>query len=217
MTKSQELVDWTFEKLCRKTVKALEKNEFTAVFCQTAGKACQYILDEAADAETIALGGSMSLSEMKIADKLKKMGKTILVSKGAGISPEEGMAIRRRQLTCDLFLCGSNAVTLSGSLVNIDNTGNRVGPMAFGPQKSIVVVGRNKIVDGSIETAIKRIKDRAAPPNAKRLNYDTPCATTGFCNDCASPDRICRIITILEKKPKRSDLRVLVVNQDLGF
>jgi len=217
MPKTREMVDWTYEKLCLKTVQALEKNEFTALFCPTAVAACEYIINEAADADTVAIGGSMSLAEMKIADQLKERGKTILVSKGPGITPEQGMAIRRRQLTCDLFLCGSNAVTLSGCLVNIDNTGNRVGPMAFGPRKSIVVIGRNKIVGGSIEMAIKRIKDRAAPPNAKRLNYETPCAATGFCNDCASPDRICRIITILEKKPKRSDLRILVVNQDLGY
>jgi len=217
MTKTREMVDWTYEKLCLKTVKALEKNEFSALYCPSAAEARQYIIDEAADADTVALGGSMSLAEMKIADELKKRGKTILVSKGPGITPEQGMAIRRRQLTCDLFLSGTNAVTLSGCLVNIDNTGNRVGPMAFGPRKSIVVIGRNKIVDGSIETAIKRVKDRAAPPNAKRLKYETPCATTGFCSDCAAPDRICRIITILEKKPKRSDLRILVVNQDLGF
>lgn len=217
MPGTREMVDWTYEKLCLKTVKALEKNEFTALYCPTAAAAAEYIINEAAHAETVAIGGSMSLAEMHIADQLKKRGKTILVSKGEGITPEEGMDIRRRQLTCDLFLSGANAVTLSGCLVNIDNTGNRVGAMAFGPRKSIVVIGRNKIVDGSIEMAIKRIKNRAAPPTAKRLNYKTPCATTGLCSDCTSPDRICRIITILEKKPKRSDLRILVVNQDLGF
>ena len=217
MSKTKELVDWTFEKNCLATVKALKKNEFTALYCQTAKEARKYIIREAADAETIAMGGSMTLSAMKVAEQLKKIGKEILVSKGPGITPEEGMAIRRRQLSCDLFLSGTNAVTVSGYLVNIDNTGNRVGPMAFGPKKAIIVAGRNKIVDGSIEAAIQRIKDRAGPPNAKRLNYDTPCAATGFCNDCNSPGRICRIITILERKPKRSDLRVLVVNEDLGF
>jgi hypothetical protein len=117
----------------------------------------------------------------------------------------------------DLFISATNALTLSGCLVNIDNTGNRVGAMAFGPKKAIVVAGRNKIVDGSIEDAIRRVKERAAPPNAKRLQYKTPCATTGFCSDCSSPERICRIVTIIEKSPKRSDLRVLVVNEDMGF
>lgn len=217
MSKTKELVDWTFEKNCLATVKSLKKNEFTALYCQTAKEASKYIVKEAAEAKTIAMGGSMTLAEMKVTDQLKEMGKEMLISKGPGITPEEGMAIRRRQLSCDLFLSGTNAVTVSGYLVNIDNTGNRVGAMAFGPKKSIIVAGRNKIVDGSIEAAIKRVKERAAPPNAKRLNYETPCAASGFCNDCSAPERICRIITILERKPKRSDLRVLVVNEDLGF
>jgi hypothetical protein len=80
-----------------------------------------------------------------------------------------------------------------------------------------VVAGRNKIVDGSIEDAIKRVKEWASPPNARRLNYKTPCASTGFCSDCNSPDRICRITTIIDKKPRLTDLRVLVVNEDLGL
>ena len=159
----------------------------------------------------------MSIVDLKIKERLSEMGKEILISKKPGISPEEAMAVRRRQLSSDLFLSGTNALTLSGCLVNIDNTGNRVGAMVFGPKKAIVVAGRNKIVDGSIEDAIRRVKEWAAPPNAKRLQYQTPCATTGFCSDCSSPERICRIVTIIEKRPKRSDLRVLVVNEDLGF
>jgi hypothetical protein len=123
----------------------------------------------------------------------------------------------RRQLTCDLFLSGTNALTLSGALVNIDAIGNRVGSMFFGPRKVIVVAGRNKLVDGDIPAAIRRIKDWASPPNARRLNKKTPCAETGFCCDCTSPERICRIISVLERKPKFTELHVLVVNDELGL
>ncbi|MFC1816764.1 lactate utilization protein [Thermodesulfobacteriota bacterium] len=217
MMNTKGLVNWTFEKNCLKVTAALKKNGFTANYCQNAQAAFDYIMHAAEASKTIGLGGSKSVVDLKIADRLREMGKEILASKGPGITPEKGMAIRRRQLTCDLFLCGTNAVTLSGYLVNIDNTGNRVGAMMFGPQKVIVVVGRNKIVDGSIEDAIKRVKNKAAPPNAKRLKYDTPCAKTGFCSECGSPQRICRVITVLERKPSRTDLQVLVVNQDMGF
>lgn len=79
-----------------------------------------------------------------------------------------------------------------------------------------MVAGRNKLAANTDE-AVKRVKNHAAPPNAKRLNYNTPCARTGFCSDCSSPDRICSVITIMEKKTRLSDIRVLVVNQDLGF
>jgi hypothetical protein len=114
-------------------------------------------------------------------------------------------------------LTGTNAVTLDGILVNIDGNGNRVGAMIFGPKKVIIVVGRNKIVDGSAEDAIARIKEWASPPNAMRLSKQTPCAVTGICSDCDSPQRICRITTILDRKPTLTDIHVLVVNEDMGL
>jgi len=157
------------------------------------------------------------VGDLNLKERFREMGKELLVPKGPGNTPEQAMEIRRKQLTSDLFLCGTNAVTLSGCLVNIDNTGNRVGAMMFGPRKVIVVAGRNKIVAGSIEDAIRRVKDKASPPNARRLEFDTPCASTGFCADCSSPQRICRIISIMERKPARTDVQVLVVNQDMGY
>ncbi|MFA7405893.1 MAG: lactate utilization protein, partial [Pelobacteraceae bacterium] len=135
----------------------------------------------------------------------------------AGLAPDERLDILRRQLTCDLFLSGCNALTLSGELVNIDATGNRVGAMLFGPKKVIVVAGRNKLVDGTAHDAILRVKACATPPNAKRLSFKTPCASTGFCSDCNSPERLCRVTTIIDRKPRFTDLHVLVVNTDLGF
>lgn len=217
MIQSKELMDWTFEQKCRKAVAALEKNGFTAVYCQTGQKARDYIIKEAADAANVGFGGSLSVAEMQVADLLEKQGREILNHGRPDLSLEEKVAIMRRQLTCDLFLTGTNALTLAGILVNIDASGNRVGSMFFGPKKVIVVAGRNKLVDGDVDAAIKRIKDWASPPNAKRLNYNTPCAKTGFCSDCNSPDRICRITTVIDRKPRLTDVRVLVVNEDLGL
>ena len=108
-------------------------------------------------------------------------------------------------------------MTLSGFLVNIDATGNRVASMFFGPQKVIVVAGRNKIVEGDALDAMQRVKSWATPPNAKRLNFNTPCAKTGFCSNCNSPERLCRVTTILERKPRFTDMRVLVVNEEMGL
>ena len=217
MNVTRDFVDWTSEKQCMAVVKALQKNEFAASYCSSSQAAFDYIVTEARAATTIGLGGSRSVADLKVVERLEQMGKEILVSKGPGVTPEQGLEIRRRQQTCDLFLCSANAVTLSGYLVNIDNTGNRTGAMMFGPRKVILVVGRNKIVTGTIDDAIWRIKYQAAPPNARRLKYKTPCAKTGFCSDCSAPQRICRIITIMERKPARTDVRVLMLNEDLGF
>ncbi|HIJ87119.1 MAG TPA: lactate utilization protein [Desulfuromonadales bacterium] len=217
MGKTEELVSWSHEQKCRKAVAALEKNEFTAHYCPTPQEAADYIITAAADAATVGFGGSMSIVSLGVESLLQEMGKEILNHGSTELSREEKIAIMRRQLTCDLFLSGCNALTLNGELVNIDATGNRVAAMLFGPQKVIVVAGRNKLVDGSPQDAIARVKTWATPPNAKRLSFKTPCATTGFCSDCSSPDRLCRVTTIIDRKPRITDIHVLVVNSDLGF
>lgn len=214
---TQELVTWQHEQRCEKTVESLGKNGFTALYCRTAKEAGAYILQEATEVTSVGLGGSMSVADLQITDQLRAMGKELLNHSVPGLSLDERVAIMRRQLTCDLFLSGTNAVTMNGWLVNIDATGNRVGSMFFGPKKVVIVAGRNKIVDGGVDEAIKRVKEWASPPNAKRLNYNTPCAKTGFCCDCNSPDRICRITTVIDRKPRLTDVRVLVVNEEMGL
>jgi hypothetical protein len=119
-------------------------------------------------------------------------------------------------MVADLFLSSSNAVTLNGELVNIDGVGNRVNSTNFGPGKVILVVGYNKIVE-DVQEAIQRIKNVAAPLNARRLNVDVPCAKVGKCVDCNSPNRICRAIVIHERKPSLTDILVILVGEELGF
>ena len=217
MGKAEELVSWSHEQKCRKAVASLEKNDFTAHYCPTPQDAADYIITAAADSVTVGFGGSMSIVSLGVELLLREQGKEILNHGSPDFTREEKIAIMRRQLTCDLFLSGCNALTLNGELVNIDATGNRVAAMFFGPRKVIVVAGRNKLVDGTPQDAIARVKAWATPPNSKRLSYKTPCASTGFCSDCNSPDRLCRVTTIIDRKPRITDMHVLVVNSDLGF
>ena len=123
----------------------------------------------------------------------------------------------RHELTCDLFLTSANALTADGRLVNVDGNGNRVAASIFGPKRVVFVVGRNKIVDGGIDAAIDRIKREACPPNCRRLNKKTPCAATGVCADCSSPDRICSVTVVMDRRPSRTDVQVLLVDEDLGY
>ncbi len=213
---SLQPVVWNYEQMCKRAVDALDKNGFHAFYMPGRQDAFEYIIKAAKDAETIGFGGSMSVSELKVAEKLAQEGKKLLVHARKDLSVEEKLSIMRQQLTCDLFLTGTNAITLSGHLVNIDAHGNRAAAMFFGPRKIIVVAGRNKIAENNQE-AIKRIKTHAAPPNCMRLNLDTPCAKTGFCHDCHSPSRACRITTVIERQPRLSDIHVLVVNEEMGF
>ncbi|MDD4802777.1 MAG: lactate utilization protein [Syntrophomonas sp.] len=209
-------VQWVYEQKCRKAVESLRKNGFEAVYCENRQEAYDYVIRAANDANTIGFGGSATIDTLQLRPELREMDKVLLQHNAPGLSADEKLIIRRRELTCDLFLTSSNAVTVGGQLVNIDGTGNRVGAMSFGPQKVIVVAGRNKITD-NIEAALQRIKEYAAPANARRLNKKTPCAVTGFCSDCDSPESICRIKVILERKPSLSDITVLIVNEDMGY
>lgn len=212
-----DLVNWTGEKKCCSVTDALCKRGFTAIYCANEEEASAYILEQAEGATNVGFGGSLSVADLKLTSTLAEQGKEILNHGFPELSPEQKLEIMRRQLTCDLFLTGTNAVTSDGILVNIDGNGNRVASMMFGPRKVIVVVGRNKIVEGSVEDAIRRIKEKASPPNAMRLSKQTPCARTGLCVNCDSPQRICRMTTILDRKPSLTDIHVLVVNADMGL
>jgi len=217
MTLTDELMTWHHEQRCEKAVESLGQNGFTASYCRTSAEARDYILTHGADSASVGFGGSRTIVDLGIEPVFAGQGKEILNHGIPGLEPAEKMAIMRRQLTCDLFLTSSNAVTLSGWLVNIDGNGNRVAALTFGPKKTIVVAGRNKLVDGDLAAAIHRVKNVAAPPNARRLNCNTPCARTGFCANCNSPERICRITHVMDRKPRVADLHVLIVNEDLGL
>jgi L-lactate utilization protein LutB len=198
-------------------VENLTKKHFTAVYCASAQEASDYIMKEAEAARNVGFGGSLSVADLKLTTRLAERGKEILNHGFPDLTPEQKLTIMKRQQTCDLFLSGTNAVTLDGCLVNIDGNGNRVAAMIYGPSKVIVVVGRNKIVEGDVGDAIRRIKDKSAPPNAMRLGKQTPCAATGFCCDCDSPQRICHVTTVIDSKPSLTDFHVLVVNEDMGL
>ncbi len=211
-----KFLDWEGEQRCRQVAAAMNKRGFHACFCPSREDALAYIRKEAADAQTVAMGESMSVRQIGVPDMLLAEGKTLLRHGLPELSPEERLAICRQQLTADISLTGSNAVTMDGRLLNIDGMGNRVASMFFGPPKSLIVIGRNKITE-DMPAAYARIKNYSAPMNARRLGKNTPCAKTGRCADCSSPDRICAITVALEWAPMRTEIHVLLLNEDLGL
>ena len=205
---------WQLEVRGKKCVEALRKNGFDAEYHAAVEAVRERVLAECDRAETIGFGGSLSISEMGIYDALAASGKRLFDHGRA--APADKAAARVGQLTCDLFLTGTNAVTLDGCLVNLDMNGNRTNAMTFGPKKIVVVAGGQKVVSG-VSEAIKRIKSVAAPRNTKRLKLSTPCATTGFCENCDPPQRICRVYSIIERKPPHSDISVLICGEPMGL
>lgn len=207
---------WHRRRLLDETGRSLEKNGFSVRIFDSHVEALPVLEAQAADAHTLGFGGSMTLAELGLIKRFEEAGKKTLVHGRPGISAEERRRIMAEQQACDVFFTSSNAVTLQGQLVNIDATGNRVCAMAFGPRKVVVVAGANKL-SHSLEAALRRVKEVACPPNARRLNFNTPCAKTGLCSDCNSPERICRITTIIDKKPRATDMVICLINEDLGY
>ena len=199
------------------TAAALRRRGFAAECFATGAAAAARVSELAADAKSVGFGGSMTLAALGLAETLAAAGKEIWRHGDPKWRPEEKMDVMRRELTCDLFLTSANALTADGRLVNIDGNGNRVAASIFGPKRVVFVVGRNKIVDGGIDAAIDRIKREACPPNCRRLNKKTPCAATGICADCSSPDRICSVTVVMDRRPSRTDVQVLLVDEDLGY
>ena len=207
---------WLWQKLGEKCIKALKKHDFDAHFFSTVEDAQKLILEMVSDYETFGFGGSSTTRALGVLEELISMGKTVFDHWQEGLTKEDDLDIRLQQGRCDCFLCSANAVSATGEVINVDGLGNRTNAMTFGPKKVIIVAGMNK-VRPDLDSALRRVKEIAAPMRAKSLNMDTPCAETGVCNDCNSPQRICRITTILHRRPVLTDTSVILVNQALGF
>jgi len=207
---------WWVEEKARKTIEKLEAHDFKALYVKNRQQAVEEIWKHVSPNQRIGAGGSVTIRELGILEQLEARGHTLYDHWKPGLSKEKVLEIRKSQMTSDLFLSSVNAITMNGELVNIDGAGNRVNSTIFGPGKVILVAGYNKIVD-DVQEAIKRIKNVAAPINAKRLNIDVPCAKVGKCVDCNSPNRICRVVVIHERKPSLTDMLVILVGEELGY
>jgi L-lactate utilization protein LutB len=210
------LQNWHSETLGKRAVEALEKHGFTATFLSDGENAASYILERIPETASVGIGGSKTEKALKIGEKLTEKGCTVHDHNLPGLSVEARNAIRYRQLTADYFICGTNAITLSGELMNRDGVGNRVAAMIFGPKTVFILAGTNKIVR-NLDEAEKRIRMQAAPMNNKRYETPNPCVQLGECVDCNSRTRICNITTILNRRPPLTDMHVLIIGETLGF
>ena len=200
--------------------KTLEGNNFEVYIADNGDDAKRIVLEEIIPkikAKSVCWGGSMTVVATGLYDNLKDNSDFKCIDTyDKTISMEAGMERRRQGLTADLFITGTNAVTETGQLVNLDMIGNRVGALTFGPKNVVILIGRNKIVP-DLDEAMFRIKNYAAPVNTMRLDKKTPCAKTSFCGDCKSPDRICNTWTITEKSFPKKRVKIILINKDLGF
>jgi L-lactate utilization protein LutB len=203
-------------KLGPRVVKALENRCFEAWYFDQAAAAVEKVLALIPPGDTVSWGGSLTVDGLGIQGLLEKRGAKLIDRDKAG-SREERTELMRRALLCDTYLCGTNALSEDGQLVNIDGNGNRVAAMAFGPRQVIVVAGINKVVK-TVEDALERARTIAAPLNAQRFpGLKTPCNETGSCANCLAADSICNYIVTTRRCNPPGRIKVILAGQDLGL
>jgi hypothetical protein len=224
---------WLYEERSRIVIDNLNRKNINAQYAPGRKEGLSAVLEMIPEGVTVSRGDSVSVEQIGIIPALIKRSKNRLIdpfkrdSEGYfAMGDAERLKMQREAFLIDVFLAGTNAVTLDGKLVNIDARGNRVAPMIFGPDKVILIIGANKIVK-DVNEALERIRQVAAPMNAKRhaLKHhhqgfaDLPCASTGKCIDCNHDWRICRYTLIIEGAmvPQQGRINVLMVREELGI
>lgn len=203
-------------ELLAEVAENLRGKNFEVKVVKDGAEALRAAIELIPEGSVVGMGGSTTVREIRLLSALRAGNYDLCDQYEEGISKEENFRRRRRGLTADVFVTGTNAIAREGALVNIDGMGNRVAALSFGPAKVIAVVGRNKISDG-IHEALERVQNYVAPKNAKRFGVDTPCAETGECEDCAAEQRICNIYSIIKRQWAPGRIHIILVDDDLGF
>jgi L-lactate utilization protein LutB len=194
----------------------LKKNEMEALYFLTAMEAKEEVLRRIPPEATVGAGGSVTLREMGLLQALEKRGNEVYDHWKEGLSKEGRLEVGKKHQRSDVFLTSTNALTMDGKLINVDATGNRITSMIMGPQKVMVITGVNKIVK-NLNQGLARVK-KIAPRNCRRRQDPTPCAQDLSCHDCDTPARICRVTTIIERRPwGMEEFTVILVGEDLGY
>ena len=194
-------------------VKALISRNLESFLVCTIEEALKKALELIPEGSSVGWGGSASIEEIGLKEAIKN-GKYKVVDREEGSSQEEAEKLMRDIFFCDYFLASSNAVSEDGVLVNVDGNSNRVAAICYGPKHVIMIIGMNKVVK-SVEDAMSRARNTAAPLNAQRFDIDTPCKKTGCCYDCKKPDTVCCQILITRYSRHVGRIKVILVNDEL--
>ena len=200
------------ELLAQKVIGGLNSRNMTGYYAADKKEALETALSLIPEGSTVTMGGAMSVHEIGLVKALKE-GNYNFIDRD---EMKDKRAAMLAAYDADFFLMSANAMTEDGILVNIDGNSNRVSALAQGPRKVIVIAGMNKVCD-DVDVAMKRARNVAAPINAQRFGLNTPCAKTGACMDCKSPDTICCQFLITRFSRHQGRIHVILVNDNLGF
>ncbi|MDE6732474.1 MAG: lactate utilization protein [Oscillospiraceae bacterium] len=200
----------------QKTMEALRLNRMKPFYAENSAEACEIVRGLIENDKLITSGGSMTLKESGVIEMLTKDFGGVYLDRSAGKDREEVEEIMRKAFVSDTFLASTNALTEDGELYNVDGNGNRVSAMIYGPRQVVLVVGVNKIVK-DLAAAKERVEKIAAPKNTVRLDCATPCKKLGECQHCRSDARICCSYVTLAQQRVPDRIKVIIVNENLGY
>ena len=203
-----------YDKRGATLVKNLESRHFPAFYCSSKEEALEKALSLIPAGSSVSWGGTLTCQQIGLIDAVRA-GQYNAIDRDKAKSLPEREEIMRQGVMADTFLTSANAMSIDGQMVNIDGTGNRLAAICYGAKQVLVVVGMNKVMS-SLETAIARARDVAAPMNEQRFDFPTPCNTTGTCADCKSERCICNQI-LITRHGRGDRIKFIIVGEDLGM
>lgn len=206
-----EQMELFYEKQGKLLVKNLQSRHFEAYYCRTCAEALEKALSLIPEGSSVGWGGAMSAQQIGLMDALRSGNYNVIERDTA----EDRDAAMHMHLNADVFLTGANAISLDGQMVNIDGTGNRVAAIAYGPKSVIVIAGMNKVAP-TLEDAISRARNIAAPMNQQRFLLEAPCSQTASCSDCKSIGCICNQI-LITRHCREGRIKFVLVGETLGL
>ena len=201
--------------LAAEMIPAFQKRQMQAFYCADAAQGRELILSMMPHGSSIGWGGSKTLEQIGVMDAIREGGYR-LFDRDKAVTQEDRREVYGAIQNADFFLMGSNAVTRTGELINVDGRSDRVSFLCYGPRRVIVAVGMNK-VEPDISAGLERIWRIAGPMNAKKLGRNTGCQTTGICNHCLSPECLCSNIVITRRSAFAGRIQVVLIDEELGF
>lgn len=204
-----------YEKRGALLVKNLKSRHFDAYYCANKEAALEKALELIPEGVSVGWGGAQSAEDIGLLEAVRK-GPYRAIDRDTAKDPAERVKLMKQALLADVFICGANALSLDGQMVNIDGNGNRVAAIVYGPDSVIVIAGMNKVV-ATLEDAVRRARTVAAPMNKQRFALDTPCEVTGACADCRSESCICNQLLITRNSKPAGRIKVILVGEELGF
>ena len=204
------------DTVIRKTISSLRKNNMAGYFVKDRGELIDLLQGLIKKGSTVGCGDSVTLEDTGVFDFLRSGDYRFYDKFKPNLSSEEKRSLYLKNFSANTFITGTNALTMDGKIFNIDGNGSRVAPMLYGPEQVVIVVGKNKIVE-TVQLAIERTRQIAAPLDAKRLKKETPCAKLGTCIDCSHKQRICNDFVLIAGQVIENRIKVIVVDEVLGY